>query len=53
MDIVRLSEGSFKIVELNGINSCGFYAAEVSVFVESLSALASEIYEDRVAAQKV
>lgn len=53
MDIARLSEGSFKIVELNGINSCGFYAAEVSVFVESLSALASEIYEDRVAAQKV
>lgn len=46
MDIAKLADGSYKIVELNGINSCGFYAADVTRFVESLSALASDIYDN-------
>lgn len=48
MDVARTADGEFKIVELNGINSCGFYAANIPLFVEALSNLARELFIQKV-----
>ena len=43
MDVCR-SEGEWKIVELNTLNACGFYAADVSRIVHALEQWAKETY---------
>lgn len=43
MDVAH-SGGALKVLEINGINSSGFYEADVDGIVASLSALAQEIW---------
>lgn len=43
MDVAH-SGGALKVLEINGINSSGFYEADVDGLVASLSALAQEIW---------
>ena len=45
---VAASGGELKIIEANGLNSSGFYAASIPAIVERVSALASELWAARV-----
>lgn len=42
---VGLSQGKLSVIECNGIQSSGFYAANISAFVRAMSALAIEDFE--------
>lgn len=40
MDIARMEDGTLRVIEFNGINSSGFYAADIPAIIASLSMLA-------------